>query len=305
MKERILVPLGGSPESESVLPYLRRLCRLGTAEVTLFRTEMPAAIDPYTVVSDAVLVQTRRYLNEVKGRLSQVRAHVRALARIGPPAETILEVAHEKEATLILMSTGRRAPLSRLFFGSVAERVVQRSPIPVLVIPPAWSYDLAPLPTEIRPVENILIPVDGEPASLAVLPQAIEVARDLNSRLILLRVLPRRGDPRDCSAHEIFERAEEQLYKAGERCILAGVDFSVLIEQGDPAERILSACRDRRADWIAMATRGKGGLSRLLTGTVTRRILRSTRVPLLTVRTTAVPHPESTFAETARTGRRT
>jgi nucleotide-binding universal stress UspA family protein len=274
MHDHILVPLGGSRDAEAVLPYLRRLVRLGASEVTLLRTEMPVSIDPYTVVSDAVLVHARRYLNEVKGRLSELKVHVRALARIGPPAETILDVAREKEVSLILLAGSGKAPLTRLLFGSVPERIVQKSPVPVLVIPPARPDDPRPeLPAEIRPVENILVPVDGGDASMAVLPRALDLAQILNSRLVLLRVLPPRDEP-GCAGHEIFEVAEEQLYRAGEKCIRADVDFAVLIERGKPAERILAACRDRRIDWIAMATRGKS---------VVRKVLRGSRVPVLTL----------------------
>jgi nucleotide-binding universal stress UspA family protein len=297
MKDHILVPLHGEREADAVLPYLRRLVRLGASEVTLLRTEIPASVDPYTIVSDAVLLHARRYLGEVKGRLSELKVHVRALARIGPPAETILEVAREKDASLILLSAGRRTLLSRLFSGSVPERVVKRSPVPVLVIP--REEPPAPLPPEIRPVENILVPVDGEESSLAVLPRAIRMAQELNSRILLLRVLPPDLREKDCAAHEIFEVAEEQLYRAGERCVRAGVDFSVLIERGDAAERILAVCRERRVDWIAMATRGK---SRLLTRAVTRKVLRGARLPLLTVRAAG---KRSIIPETADAGRRT
>jgi nucleotide-binding universal stress UspA family protein len=280
MQDHILVPLGGSRDAEAVLPYLRRLVRLGASEVTLLRTEMPVSIDPYTVVSDAVLVHTRRYLNEVKGRLSELRVHVRALARIGPPAETILEVAREKEVSLILLSRLPKAPLARLLFGSVPERVVQKSRVPVLVIPPERDLYPAPLPAEIRPVGNILVPVDGTESSLAVLPKALDLAQVLNSRVILLRVLPSRDEP-GCAGHEIFEVAEEQLYRAGERCLRAGVDFSVLIERGEPAAKILTVCRQRGVDWIAMATRGRSGL---FTHAVARKVLRRAEVPLLTFR---------------------
>jgi nucleotide-binding universal stress UspA family protein len=302
MKDHILVPLHGARDAEAVLPYLRRLVRLGASEVTLLRTEIPASVDPYTIVSDAVLIHARRYLSEIKGRLSELKVHVRALARIGPPAETILEVARDKDVSLILLSAGRRTLLSRLFTGSVPERVVKQSPVPVLVIPRGREEAPEALPPEIRPVENILVPVDGEEESMAVLPNAIELAQVLNSRLLLLRVLPASLRASDCAAHEIFEVAEEQLYRAGERCVHSGVDFSVLIERGDAAERILAACRERRVDWIAMATRGK---TRFLNRAVTRKVLRGTLLPLLTVRAAAAVRNRTIFSETAESGRRT
>ena len=134
MKHHLLVPLAGTPESETVLQHLARLARRGST-VTLLRAEMPATLEQYTDLSDAALEHARRYLESVRGRLSALDVRVRTVARIGTPAETILDVAREIGATLILLSTGRRAPLARFLFGSVPGAVVKRSPVPVLVLP--------------------------------------------------------------------------------------------------------------------------------------------------------------------------
>jgi nucleotide-binding universal stress UspA family protein len=86
------------------------------------------------------------------------------------------------------------------------------------------------------------------------------------------------------SVREEFENAEELLYSSGASCAEAGVDFSVILEHGDPAGRILEVCRERQADGIAMATRGRSGLSRWMTPSTTLKVLRECNVPLLTVR---------------------
>jgi nucleotide-binding universal stress UspA family protein len=134
MKEHLLVPLAGTPESESVLSQLPRLAKRGST-VTLLRTELPAALEQYTDLSDAALEHARRYLEELKGRLSGLKVPIRTLARIGAPAETILGVAREIGATLILLSSGRPSAVARFLFGSVPATVVKHSPVPVLVIP--------------------------------------------------------------------------------------------------------------------------------------------------------------------------
>src|SRR5207248_2492202 len=129
------------------------------------------------------------YLQDVTNRLSGMNVHLRPLARIGAAADTILDVAREEAVSLILLSTRRQAKLTRLLFGSVSEWVVLHSRIPVLVIPAAATGEPSALPAEIRPVQNILVPLDGEETSLAILPHALEMARELNSRILLLRIL--------------------------------------------------------------------------------------------------------------------
>jgi universal stress protein A len=103
--------------------------------VTLLRVEIPAGLEHYADLSDAALEHARRYLAGVKSRLRGLKAKVETLARIGSPAETILDAARELKATLIVLSTGRHAPLAHFIFGSVPETVVKHSPIPVLVLP--------------------------------------------------------------------------------------------------------------------------------------------------------------------------
>jgi len=104
MKEHLLVPLAGTPESESILPHVRRLAKRGST-VTLLRAEIPAGLEQYADLSNAALEHARSYLEQVRERLSDLKVPVRIVARIGSPAESILEVAREVGATLILLST--------------------------------------------------------------------------------------------------------------------------------------------------------------------------------------------------------
>ena len=82
--------------------------------VTLLRAEMPAALEQYTDLCDAALKRAHRYLEGVRERLSDLDARIRTVARIGAPADAILADASEVDATLILLSTGRRAGLARV-----------------------------------------------------------------------------------------------------------------------------------------------------------------------------------------------
>jgi len=140
MKEHILVPLSGTPESMSVLPHLR--ARRGVAEITLLRTELPASVEGFDLFRDAAIAHARSFLLKVKRRLSGLKARIHIVAAVGAPAETILEVAREKKVSLILLSSTRRPSFARFLFGSVAEQVVRRSRVPVIVIPSATPAEL-------------------------------------------------------------------------------------------------------------------------------------------------------------------
>jgi nucleotide-binding universal stress UspA family protein len=289
MLEHILVPLDGTSESEEALPYVRRLVGLGASRITLLRAELPVAMDEYAMVSEAARDQARVYLQEVKARLSDLPVRIGILPLIGPPSSAALEAAEMKQISLIVIAEAPRPRLARMLLGSVSERIVQRSPVPVLVVPPHWTYDLEPpMPPELRPIRTVLVPLNAASASRVILPYALTIARQAKARLLLVSVLPSRTGPRpgaaDHPSSDELEGAEEQLYEAGVQCAESGVDFTVLLEHGDPAERILSVCRERSADWIAMATRGRSGFSRWLTPSATHRVLRESSLPVLTTR---------------------
>jgi len=282
----LLVPLDGAKAAETVFPMIRRLDAFGLSEITLLKTELPVAMDGYAVVCEAVLEQARSYLAEARNQLSGLKTPVRTLARLGPATSTILEVVDEKKATLVLMALDRRPRLVRFLFGSEAERLVRRCPVPVLVVP-SPSAELAPTgPQEGRPLRSILVPLDGGRASRTILPHALELAQVGGARLLLVSVVPSHHPERTD-----FELAEEQLYAAGADCAAAGIDFSVLVESGDPVGRILAVCRDRGVDCIAMSTRGRSSLSRWIAPSATLRVLRESWLPTLTIRSDPAVRP--------------
>lgn len=135
MKDHVLVPLSGTPESLRVLPHLRKLVRRGVTDVTLLRAELPAAVEGFALLREASLAHARAYLAGVKRTLAGLKARIHLVAAIGAPAEVILDIARERKVSVILLSGARGSSLARILFGSVPEQVVRRSPVPVVVIP--------------------------------------------------------------------------------------------------------------------------------------------------------------------------
>jgi len=293
--KRLLVPLAGEDSAATLLPLLRRLDALGVSEITLLRTEMPVAVDEYAVVSEALLEEAKTAVEDLRRRLKDLKARVDGMARIGPVVTTTLEVAGEVDATLIVASLASRSRLARFLFGNVTERIIQRSPIPVLAVPPPWSYDLAPEPAEDgRLPRTILAPLDGGRASTLAFPHTVELAREARAKLLLTSVIPSRRPEA-----EEFESAEDLLYAASADCAAAGVDFTVVVESGDPVDRILAVCRDREVDWVAMGTRGRSSLSRWISPSATLQLLRRTWLPTVTVRAEPAVRPTGLGAPSA------
>jgi len=278
MFERILIPLDGSALAESVLIQVRRLLLRGDGELLLLQV---VTLPPSTEADageplDLLWARATEYLGNVAARLSAEGLRVRSRVVEGFPAHQILEVAKKEKATLIAMSTHGRTGLSRWVFGSVTEKVLRASPIPVLAIPSFLGIggDAAPRGAEELPFRKILAPIAAEERSLEVLTPLIELARRFGSTVRLLHV---------CEGPECAIPTHE-LRQAFERLRAEGVPSEPLLKEGDPAVRILETCRDEGADLIAMTTHGRSGVPRWLMGSVAEKVLWASNVPLLVVR---------------------
>jgi nucleotide-binding universal stress UspA family protein len=131
-------------------------------------------------------------------------------------------------------------------------------------------------------VKRILVPLDGSRLSEAVLPLAEALARDYEASLLLVRALRPAGSPE--AEVEAQETAEAYLRTMAADLTGRGraVDWKVWYD--DPARAIADAARYNGVDLIAMSTHGRGGLGRLMLGSVAEAVVRQAPVPVLLVR---------------------
>jgi nucleotide-binding universal stress UspA family protein len=283
MFNRILVPLDGSTTAETILPQVRRLLRRIDAEVVLLQVATPPLADGAMALFEAALSASREYLREVSRRLEEQGVRARSLARLGPPAEVVLEVARSEGAELLALATHGRTGVGRLLMGSVAEEIVRKSPVPALLLRPFWTYEIAPeTPVDRQPISNILLPSDGSDRSLGILPEITELAKLFGARVVLLgAVEPAQGGPPEGRPDLSTEHLGTQLAETANHFLSHGLDTLTRLDVDHPASAILRACQAEKIDLIAMGTHGRTGLRRLVTGSVTERVLRESTVPML------------------------
>lgn len=143
MLKRVLVPLDGPTLAEAVLPYVQELAKLAQAEIVFLRVAVNPAMeysfsDPSIasrIVSD-MEAEAKRYLDAITTRVEREGIPTSYLIREGSVAEAILAAADAMEADMIAMSTHGRSGLQRWVMGSIADRVVRHSPVPVYLIRP-------------------------------------------------------------------------------------------------------------------------------------------------------------------------
>jgi nucleotide-binding universal stress UspA family protein len=275
MFERILVPLDGSTAGEAVLSQVRCLCRGGLREVILVRIEEPGPQDPGPGFQEETLELAREYLRHLTSVLKSQGIRSKPVARIGPVAETILEIVREEKASLIAMATHGRTASESLPFGGVAKQLIRSSPVPLWVTPsfaPAHAAFASHLSACV--VRTILVTTDGSKASLAVLPIAEAVATLFGSRILLLHGTGPGG------ATDVDDWMKDLAREIQRRSI----PVETLIQAGEPVDVILDGAAREKAELLAMTTHGKGGGSGRAAGSVVEAVLKRTVIPLLIAR---------------------
>jgi len=145
--------------------------------------------------------------------------------------------------------------------------------------------------------KHILIPTDGSPLALKAARAGVSLAARLGARMTAYHALEdwqpqlyAEGYGIDLNIFQSIERAARQ---AGERRVAAlavlakaaRVPFAVLVARAaSPYEGIVEAARKKNCDLIFMASHGRRGLSRLMTGSVTHKVLSHATVPVLVYR---------------------
>lgn len=148
MYHHILVPLDGSQLAEQVIPHVESIVSHDDTRITLLRSvplQHAATVEFGNVYSDSPLAQeeiaraesmAQDYLNAIAVSLRAEGFHVQTeLSRL-PAAEAIIHYAEHHHVDLIAIATHGRSGVSRWIFGSVTQKIVQASPVPVLVIRP-------------------------------------------------------------------------------------------------------------------------------------------------------------------------
>ncbi len=273
----VLVPLDGSAFAEQALSVAQTLCRAYDANLTLMsvhpagRRRMPAGDRRPLITGE----QTEReaYLAQLAHQLQRAGLSADFAVSFGSVADEIHALARDGNMDVVVMSTHGRSGLSRWLIGSVASSLIQRTRTPALLIRPGDEWRSR----ETR-FKRLLVTLDGSRAAERVLPHARAMATRFESEVLLLSV-PDGQDPASPGLQQL--RAYLDQVAATLRDEAIGVE--VLVTGAEPAHTILETSESAAADLIMMATHGRGGIERLMLGSIADRVVRHTRRPVFLV----------------------
>lgn len=135
---------------------------------------------------------------------------------------------------------------------------------------------------------NILIPTDGSEESEVTINHGKELANKFDAEIHVIHIV----DVRVNNTHDIYEHVVEELEEIGEKAVEDVIGkfedekiktFSK-VKEGIPHREIIQYSNENEIDLILMGTHGRTGLDRLLLGSTAEKVLRTSEVPVMTVR---------------------
>jgi nucleotide-binding universal stress UspA family protein len=296
---RLLVPLDGSSASEAALPYAEAIAQATGAPIHLLTVVDPVPIkdlaerrrmDEHGRMAEAPHGAVRSYLDSIAESLRQRGIRVTRHVASGDPMETIVADAMVEPASLIVMATDGRGGAERWIVGSVADKVMRLAACPTLLV---RSPEPNTATGAVR-LRRLLAPLDGSPLAETALPVAADLAQASGAELVLARVEPwlasRMGDFEFAGYAADIERMEGEVASAASNYLAQQRDrlppslaARTVLLRGTAATGLRDLIKQESIDLVVMSTHGRGGLRRLVLGSVADRLVRS-GAPVLLVR---------------------
>jgi nucleotide-binding universal stress UspA family protein len=302
MTRPIIVPLDQSAQAAAAVPIAAEVAaRLGTplqfVLVHAFVPVSPGMEGGATQLHEVDLQlhdEEAKYLRRtVQQVATDVGISASALMLEGSASGALVQHARDSEARLVVMTTHGRGGVSRLFLGSVADRLIRGLHCPVLLAHPTDPPTVGAAPSMHRDHRRrVLIPLDGSALSECIVDEVLALFGRDAVCLELLRIVPPIADW--TPLHELassgsaeaadgsVEAASLYLQRVAKRLREDGVEthVSTCVDHAD-GRVILAHAEARHPDLIALTTRGLGRIERAILGSVADKVVRGALVPVL------------------------
>lgn len=285
--EKLLLSTDGSEFGEGAIREAIKLAK--TCSSKLFVISVVETNPEYETIAPQLVEkaekEARKHLEAVKERAVKEGVDCEIIARQGEdPFKYIVDEAEKNQACMIITGRRGRKGLKRLMMGSETARIIGHAPCNVLVVPRAANIEF----------KRIIVATDGSKYSEAAVREAIGIAKRCGSALIAISVVPSEAaSPFDIVHTEMMKEdiAEKELKMA--ECTIRdfkeasekeGVSVTGLIYSGKPFEAIINTAKEKKADLIVVGSHGRTGISKLLMGSVTERVIGLAECAVLVVK---------------------
>lgn len=287
---KIILATDGSECSENAAKFLTRFHFSPQDEITVLHvvSEIPYADDYHAQIKHIFKRVAPKILNVTVNILKPLKARINTLEEEGVPDTTIMKVASDTHADLIVVGARGLKAIKSFFIGSVTRSVAINSPKPVLVTKP-FHWEKAEK-------MKVIFATDGSHSARTTAGLLTSLPFPDNTELLIMNVAwSAASDIPERFIMEIDDKIKEDVAKAR---TIAVEEAEKIIDQarsylsnrfaringiskgGDPSFEILNEAEIVKADLIAVGSRGLKGIKGML-GSVSRRILGHSHCPVL------------------------
>ncbi|MFB6087177.1 MAG: universal stress protein [Haloarculaceae archaeon] len=283
MYDRILVPTDGSEGATRAVDVAGELAETHEATLSLLYvadTNQPSLTNLQGSVRDVLEEEGEAVLSAATERVQSPAIDVTTDVVQGGPSRTILAFIDERGIDLTVMGTRGRRDLDSVVLGSVTDRVVTRSPRPVMTVAPDDD------PFEYPP-SDVLVATDGSDTATEAVREAATMAAATGATLHVLSVAETDllgFDVRSATGAEGHEAALETVVE-GATAVARDIgveDVVGAMESGPVADEIGEYVTDSGIDLVFVGTSGRSGLDRRLLGSTASKLVRTLLVPVVT-----------------------
>jgi nucleotide-binding universal stress UspA family protein len=283
--KNVLVPVDFSPPSRLAVNYAIVLARSFHARLTLLHVvESPAAL-LYAFPIESLKIENQ-HCDQAARMLASLVVHedqddldLHTSVRRGSIEHEILAAIRDERADMVVMGTHGRGLLGRWFIGSVAEAMLRKLPVPVMMVsrlsrPPGFS--------------RILFATDLSDASVTSFPAVLDFAKTMRSELVAFHAIERTMPVYQEAEAAVVDLREQLIEKARSGLATLAREaerrqgrIETVFDEGSAAELILKSAEKHIADLIVITIEDKGLLERALLGTTAERVIREAHAPVL------------------------
>ncbi|MCP8894699.1 universal stress protein [Shinella daejeonensis] len=216
---------------------------------------------------------------------ADLQAEVRV--ECGKPDHIIDQLARDANADLLIIGPGKPQNLRERLFGSTADRVVRSSPCPILVVKRETN----------EPYRSVVAAIDFSPISIAaaqaaagLAPQAVlELVHALEIPLTFEQAMLKAGTPQ--LEIDRYRQAKARAAKDGLNSIVTKLSMqgNIRVVRGNAATALVRLARSRKTDLVALGVQGRNAVSKMVLGSVARRVLAASSCDVLLARDTVLP----------------
>jgi nucleotide-binding universal stress UspA family protein len=233
----------------------------------------------YALTEKRLREEGERVLKFVMPILPPKTAEVSTRFETGRPAEIILSVVDEEKADMIVLGARGLGPVKELLLGSVSHRVLAHAPCPTLIVNRALVS-----------LSHILLAVQGPDDAEAAIRFLTTKPFKNPGEITVLSAEPYAqptwpvGSPDKSLADDLFKITERFVGDVAGRLVALGYCATPVVRTEAPGAAILKHAETTKPDLIMMGSRGLGGVSRFLLGSVSHAVLHRAPCPVLIFR---------------------